>query len=153
MLSDFDIAKIEDLLEEAIIYVGQQRGSVTERHIDALLNRLRLRKALLTAVMLDVNVHERTQVTSWERCLQVLPALLETKNMGRAVESAFSAKIQRRLASSVPPRPVVNVCFEEAHAYLSKLCQNGTEAYRILEFHGSSSLLVGLLYPEPRNCY
>ena len=153
LLSDFEVAEIEDALEEAITCVGQQERSVTEREIDALSSRLRLRKALLAAVVLDVNVDERTQVGSWERCLHILPTLLETKDVGKAVESSFSAKIQRRLASSVPPRPVVNVCFEDAHAYLSQLCQNGTEAYRILDFLGPSNLLVGLFYSEPRSRY
>ena len=145
------MAEIEDLLEEAIIHVGQLKGSMAERQADALLNRLRLRKSLLAAVILDVNIDKRAQLTSWERCMQLLPALLETKDIGRAVGNSFSAKIQRRLASSVPPRPVVNVCFEDAHAYLFKLCQHGTEAYRILDFYGSSNMLVGLFHPEPRS--
>ena len=150
LLTDFDVAEIELLLDEAIVYVHQQRGSVADSHIEALLNRLRLRRALLTAVILDVDINERTQVSSWERCLEILPTLLETKDAGKAVESSFSAKIQRRLASSVPPRPVVDISFEEASSYLSRLCQNGLEAYRILDFHGSSNISVSLFRLELR---
>jgi len=146
LLTDFDVAEITDLMDQAIIHVAQQKGSMTECHIDALLNRLKLRKALLTAVTLDVDVKERTQTKSWEQCLELLPTLSRTKDVGLTVKSSFSAKIQRRLASSVPPRPVVNVSFEDACAYLTKLCQYGAEAYRILDFHSSSNISVSLLW-------
>lgn len=131
-------------MDQAIILVGQQKGSMEKSHINALLNRLSLRKALLTAVVLDVDVKERTQVNSWEQCLELLPTLSRTKDVGLAVKSSFSAKIQRRLASSVPPRPIVDMSFEDACAYLSKLCQYGAEAYRVLDFHGSSNISVSL---------
>lgn len=146
LLTDFDVAEITDLMDQAIIHVAQQKRSMTECHIDALLNRLKLRKALLTAVTLDVDVKERTQTKSWEQCLELLPTLSRTKDVGLTVESSFSAKIQRRLASSVPPRPIVNVSFEDACTYLTKLCQYGAEAYRILDFHSSSNISVSLLW-------
>ena len=143
LLTDFDVSKIDALLDEAIVYIGEQKRSLTESQIHAVLTRLKLRKCLLTAVILDIDVKERYQIRSWEQCLALLPSLSKTKNVGVAVESSFSAKIQRRLASSVPPRPVVNICFEDAVAYLTRLCQNGIESYRILDYHGSSNILVG----------
>lgn len=146
LLTDFDVAEITDLMDQAIVHVAQQTRSMTEYYIDALLNRLRLRKALLTAVTLDVDVKERTQTKSWEQCLELLPTLTRTKDVGPTVKSSFSAKIQRRLASSVPPRPVVNVSFEDACAYLSNLCRYGAEAYRVLDLHSSSNTSVSLLW-------
>ena len=59
------------------------------------------------------------------------------------VEASFSIKIQRRLASTVPPRPIVNISFDEAIEQLTGLCQNGKDAYRILDYHGGDNLMVG----------
>ncbi len=147
LLTDFEVAEIVDLLDEAIDHVVQQKGSMTESHIDALLNRLRLRKALAAATILDIDAKERTQAGFWEQGLQLLPILLRTKGVGLAVKSSFSAKIQRRLASSVPPRPIVDVSFDDACTYLTNLCQYGTEAYHMLDFHGSSNISVSLFWP------
>ncbi len=146
LLTDFQLADVENLLDEAIVYTVEQKGSLTESLVDALLIRLKFRKAVLTAVVMNVDVDELAQVSSWALCLELLPALSKTNDVGVAVESSFSAKIQRRLASSVPPRPVVDICFEDASAFLSSLCQYGMEAYRILDFYGSNNILVGLAW-------
>ena len=50
----------------------------------------------------------------------------------------FSAKIQRRLASNIPPRPIVDVSFDDSYEYLNQLCQNEKEVYRVL-IHSSGS--------------
>lgn len=73
------------------------------------------------------------QATLWGSCLKLLPTLLSTNNLGVAVSASFSAKIQRRLASSVPPRPIVEIGFDDSYVYLNQLCQNGKEVYRVLD--------------------
>lgn len=78
----------------------------------------------------------------WQQCSKLLPLLLESKASGTEVTDAFSAKIQRRLASTVPPRPIVNITFDEAHAHLNRLCQNGKEVYGVLDYHGGNNMLV-----------
>ena len=124
---------------------------MTESLVDALLSRLKFRKALMNAVVMNVDIDELAQVRSWALCLELLPTLSKTKDVGVAVESSFSAKIQRRLASSVPPRPVVDISFGDASTFLSSLCQYGMEAYRILDFHGSNNKEVGLVRPGLSN--
>lgn len=80
--------------------------------------------------------------SAWQQCSKLLPLLSGSKAVGQEVKDAFSAKIQRRLASTVPPRPIVNITFEEAHAHLSRLCQDGKEVYGVLDYHGGSNMLV-----------
>lgn len=82
------------------------------------------------------------QAHLWDQCLNFLPALVKTKHLGVAVNDSFSAKIQRRLASSIPPRPIVEISFEESYVYLNQLCRNGKEVYRALIHPSGSNLIV-----------
>ena len=129
LLSKFEASDIESLLEGSIAYVGQQEELKPRELQAALASRLEFRKAFLSAVKpktdLDGPVH-------WGSCLELLPTLLNTKHLGVTVNTSFSTKIQRRLASSVPPRPIVEIGFNDSYVYLNQLCQNGKEVYRVL---------------------
>ena len=108
---------------------------------DALLNRLRFRKTLLSAVQPDGFLdHQRARL--WEKCLELLPMLSQTNKLGVSLDDSFGIKIQRKLASSVPPRPIVKISFDEALTRLNGLCQNGRDAYRILDSQTGTSLMV-----------
>lgn len=115
--------------------------AVNETLRNAIICRLELRRQLLSAVQIG-EIVEPHRSLSWGRCLEHLPRLRSTTQFGTPVEQSFSTKIQRRLASSVPPRPMVKISFNDAYDYLTKLCQYGTEAYDILNFHGGPNLLV-----------
>lgn len=54
----------------------------------------------------------------------------DTNQLGKPVPGSFSTKIQRRLASTVPPRPIVDVDFKEALQNLKQLCVDCEEATR-----------------------
>ncbi len=56
--------------------------------------------------------------------------LKTTHQLGQVVPAAFSAKMQRRLASTVPPRPIVELDFQDALAKLQQLCIDCQEATR-----------------------
>lgn len=75
-----------------------------------------------------------------------MEALLEPINkshaLGTPVPEAFSTKIQRRLASTMPPRPIVRLSFEEAYSHSKRLIADGQEVTSVLEFTDSQSLLV-----------
>ncbi|TKA80009.1 hypothetical protein B0A49_00708 [Cryomyces minteri] len=47
-----------------------------------------------------------------------------THNLGRPVKEAFSEKIQRRLATTVPPRPMAEMSFRDAVTKLEKMLQD-----------------------------
>lgn len=128
-------------LDDAISDASRQRAWSNNALKDALLNRLELRRGLLAAVTLD-DTGNKQIATFWQHCVDLLPTLSSSNKLGVSVESAFSIKIQRGLASSVPPRPIVNVSFKDAFTYLSRLCLNGRDAYQIFEYDGGSHLQV-----------
>jgi len=78
----------------------------------------------------------------WSATLQLLPGIKSEREMARPVPESFSVKLQRKLASSVPPRPVVSVAFEDAYEHLERVCKDGLVVAEVLDFHDSHSLMV-----------
>lgn len=157
LLDDFDLAAIATKIEDAMLYVTKETGSMDRAFRDALLNRLEIRRLLLSAVQLDGYLdHQRAR--PWEGCLELLPTLSQTSKLGVPSENSFSIKIQRKLASSVPPRPIVKISFDEAVARLSNICQDGRDAYRLLNAQAGTRLMVcnsdfwRLTEPRLTNC-
>lgn len=142
LLSNFEAADIESLLKDSITYVNQQEELKTGEVQAALASRLEFRKAFLLAVKPMTVINGPNQAILWNSCLELLPTLLSTKHLGVAVNTAFSAKIQRRLASSVPPRPIVEIGFDDSYVYLTQLCQNGKEVYRVLDHPDGCNWMV-----------
>ena len=141
LLDVFQSADISTKIEDAMIYVTKDIESIDVSIRDALLNRLRLRKTLLSAVQPDGFLdHQRARL--WERCLELLPMLSQTNKLGMSSEDSFGIKIQRKLASSVPPRPIVKISFDEALARLNDICKNGRDAYRVFDSQTGTRLMV-----------
>ena len=141
LLNNCELLDIEKELDAAILHLNQ-RATVTDKIIkDAIIGRLSLRKQLLSAVNIKEIVDPHRGLL-WRKCLDLLPILKSTTQFGEPVDQSFSIKIQRRLASSVPPRPIVKISFDDSYAYLTKLCQYGEEAYRIFNYRGGPHLLV-----------
>ena len=141
LLTDLDASAIAHELEYAITYLQREKGNMEQHLADALTHRLKLRVELLSALQIDHSVNSHKS-HCWERCLQILPKIGESTKFGLPVESAFSAKIQRRLASSVPPRPMIQFEFSIIDEYLTRLCQHGKDVYRVLDCQGVSDLTV-----------
>ncbi len=144
LLTEFDVAEIHHMINEALTYVSKLTD-ISNNLRDALVIRLELRNYFLSAVQFDEIIDDH-RVPWWDRCLELIPALPKTASLGIRVEASFSIKIQRRLASTVPPRPIVNISFDEAIEQLTKLCQNGKDAYRILDYRGGANLMVSALF-------
>ena len=140
LLTTFESTGIESLLTEAAIWL--ERSETSDGLRKALSYRLESRKALLKAVALDMDVCNEGSNPHWKKCDMIINQLLETKALGHAADGAFSAKTQRRLASTVPPRPMVNINLEDACAHLHRMCTDGEEMLRILDYQGSNNLLV-----------
>jgi hypothetical protein len=81
-------------------------------------------------------------VELWTSLLVLLPDLKFTQALGKTVSAAFSEKIQRKLASTVPPRPIVEVSYESAYKHLERLCRDASIALEVLKYHDSHSLMV-----------
>ena len=78
----------------------------------------------------------------WGELHKFLPELRSSSKHGKSVANAFSVKIQRRLASTVPPRPIVQVGQEAAYDHFGRLCRDAAVAAEVLEYYDSHSLMV-----------
>ena len=122
-------------------FVNQETASIDGPYKQALLSRLKLRRVLLSAVQPRGSL-ELQRAKLWEDCLELLPVLSQTNKLGMPPEDSFSIKIQRKLASTVPPRPIVQIGFDEALSRLEGICRNARDAYRILECQTGTRLMV-----------
>lgn len=141
LLSDFSVNDINEILNSAITYSLVELPGPLEGLRQNIVIRLQLRKYLLAAVTLD-DILDKQRAVQWDSALGLLPALSQTSKQGTPVESSFSIKLQRKLASSVPPRPILDIKLEDAFNFLGRLCQNGKDVYRVMDYHGGSHLQV-----------
>lgn len=142
LLSGFDTNEIESLLENAITYVNDRKDLGNGELQSALVSRLYFRKYFLNSVRGDLDLKEAKEPYPWERCIDLLPTISNTSRYGTQVNMSFSSKIQRSLASTIPPRPIVEIKFEEAVVQLDKLCQNIKEAYQVTSCVDGNNLRV-----------
>jgi hypothetical protein len=105
-----------------------RESGIYEGFRKAIITRLEFRKDFLTALDLDCPLEQLDRY--WSPILYSLPSINATQQLGKSVPGSFSTKIQRRLASTVPPRPIVELEFKDAFAKLQQLCLDCEEATR-----------------------
>jgi len=111
--------------------------------MNAICMRLKFRTAFLTAVSFAEQRDMKLAKAAWDELLALLPGVSTSHELSKPVADAFSVKLQRKLASTVPPRPVVTIAFEAAYKHLERLCHDGRALTEILNYHDSHSLMVG----------
>jgi hypothetical protein len=94
----------------------------------AIIDRLSFRLNLLRAFDLDCPLEHLSSY--WPPISLSLPLISSTQELGKTVPGSFSTKIQRRLASTVPPRPIVELSFPDAFQNLAQLVKDCEEATR-----------------------
>jgi hypothetical protein len=97
----------------------------------AITARLEFRRDFLRALDLDYPLEHMS--SSWPPVSQGMAAIKATHQLGEAVPGAFSSKMQRRLASTVPPRPIVELDFKDAFEKLQHICADCEEATRFID--------------------
>ncbi|KAI9843380.1 MAG: hypothetical protein M1838_002635 [Thelocarpon superellum] len=136
-------ADLQGLLQTALTWVEEHFEGSKMTH-EALIARLSFRMAFLSALESDGNAIATGAATRWTECASFLNAIQATTDAGQAVPAAFSVKIQRKLASTVPPRPIVKITFDRALAHVRRLCQDGSDMVRVFDFQGSNNLMTFL---------
>ncbi|KAI9782199.1 MAG: hypothetical protein M1839_005313 [Geoglossum umbratile] len=143
LLHEVPEPEVSTLLDEALQWLEKKEAGIISEHLrEALRTRLEFRKAFLGAVSKDLGVIKDQSTVEWETCAKYLQAIADSHKLGKPVERSFSVKIQRKLASTIPPRPMVNISFDNALSHLKRLCQDGTDLAVVLNFCGSSDLLT-----------
>ncbi|KAI9662182.1 MAG: hypothetical protein M1829_006164 [Trizodia sp. TS-e1964] len=142
LLSSFEASIVTQQLDSAVSWLKQDENlEVPVNILEALLARVNLRKSFLCATAHDLQVLEDKSTSHWADC-QTLISVVETTNaMAIAVPGAFSNKVQRKLASTVPPRPIVEIGIEEASCHFKRLCQDSIGIAGLLEYKGTNNML------------
>lgn len=141
LLSAFDISHFHRLLDQAITWATEQ-SDIDQKLKDAIICRLVFRHEFLSALFRDLSVLETRSTDHFASCLSQLGPLTETVSLGKPVPEAFSLKIQRKLASTVPPRPMVHMKSDDALAHLKRLCQDAIDMQQMLDYTGPSNFKV-----------
>ena len=139
LLHRFDSDNIQLLLDEALSWV--ESATIEHTLKTALECRLIFRQELLNSFQADQD-HPQSRPRSHLSCVPLLAEIKRTTVLGKEVEEAFSLKVQRTLASSVPPRPMVAIQFSEAVLHLERLCYDATDVYQLCDIRGSENLLL-----------
>ncbi|APA05992.1 hypothetical protein sscle_01g007620 [Sclerotinia sclerotiorum 1980 UF-70] len=108
---------------------------------EALKVRLSFRHAFLEAVDIADSRSPDAKVF-WRETLSFIPELRLSSKLAKSVPQSFSVKLQRKLASTVPPRPIVVVGQENAYEHLERMCKDGENAVDILDYADSHSLMT-----------
>ena len=129
------------LLEEAQTFMEEKYSVSDKKLTKAITDRLKLREQLLIAVIPDTLL--KTQLRfQWRLCSHLTQLLPEFHRLATKVQDAFSLKLQHKVATTMPPRPIIDISFKEATAYLNMLCLRCEEAYLVMNFNGFSNMLV-----------
>lgn len=83
----------------------------------------------------------------WAEMDRLWKLINESHSLGRPVPEAFSTKVQRKLASTMPPRPIVQLSFEETNSHFKRLILDGKEVTNVLDYKDSPTLLVSSSNP------
>ena len=152
LLEDIEYDKILDFLREtAEVFIKEEAG-IAPVLVEALSTRLEFRIRFLEAVELADSRTEASRLKSiWLELVQLCHKLNQSTSLGqfgKACPNAFSVKIQRQLASTVPPRPIVEVSQEAAYDHLVHLCQDASDMLDVLNYYDSHSMLVSIYHPR-----
>ncbi|GAO14205.1 hypothetical protein UVI_02001620 [Ustilaginoidea virens] len=152
LLTYFPSKVVQDLLTDAAELILTLKGSTVPADIaDALISRLDLRSVFLAATESPQHVKEPLRAKdAWEKALQILPRIRCSHSLGRPVDDAFSPKLQRKLASTMPPRPIVKLGFDDAFGHLFRLFKDGSEVMNVLEYTDSQCLQASAPLSQPK---
>ncbi|OAA43854.1 Mak10 subunit, NatC N(alpha)-terminal acetyltransferase [Metarhizium rileyi] len=141
LLAHLATKDVQDVLKTAKETVLSLKESIPDSIAEALTSRLDMRHIFLDATESPRHVKDPSRAKlPWEKAIDVLPRIASTHCFAKPVEDAFSTKLQRKLASTMPPRPIVQLKFDEAFEHLSRLLKDGLEVISVLNFTDSQCL-------------
>ncbi|KAK5702783.1 N-alpha-acetyltransferase, non-catalitic subunit [Elasticomyces elasticus] len=137
--------------EEALRLVDEAVSFVEAVELDkdvrsALSERLQFVRLYVSQLMNDID--DWTDMTA-------MGEIADTHALVRARPEAFSDKVQRQLATSTPPRPMVPITWKEAHQRWLKLSADITEAGDLTDYdmcqspHGLQRAIWVFVYRNP----
>lgn len=136
--------EIREVLQEARVAVVEAGDAWEENVSLALEARLDFRAAFLTAIDLaELRIRPGSLKVPWTEMSDAIKNIKTSHDLGIAVPAAFNTKMQGLLASTMPPRPIVQPSFEETVGHWLQFAKDGAEAVNILNYSDPQSTLVG----------
>jgi len=146
LLDNIDRNDIRDEIMAARRMVHSLRPKISDDMANALSFRLELRAAFLRAIELsELRSNPESLSLPWSQMKAVWEPIYRSRHLGTPVPEAFSTKIQRRLTSTMPPRPIVQPSAEQTYELFQKLFADGIDVLKVLNYSDSQSLLVWIL--------
>ena len=145
LLENISHDSVQQLLEDTVEQLLQSRDMPPEFR-DALIHRLRFRSTFLKTVETADSRTSTDAKSLWTETLAIIPTIRSTAKLGKPFPTSFSAKLQRKLASTVPPRPIIQLSQDSAFDHLERLCQDGAVVVEVLNYYDSHSLIVCFFY-------
>ncbi len=122
-----DGTAVTGLLDDAIAWLEATNDALVPESKTACLHRLRFRRSFLLALTMSACSKLKESGEIWEGALQLFEHVVQTTSAGTPVPESFSVKIYRKLASAVPPKPLINLETSTAFTHLRRLCQDGRD--------------------------
>ncbi|KAI0539173.1 Mak10 subunit, NatC N-terminal acetyltransferase-domain-containing protein [Xylaria digitata] len=142
-LADTPVLAVKGLLQTTLTELRTPREDFSQEICAALESRIELRIAFLDAIDLSTIRNDTSELPKlpWKRMRHLIDAIEKQHALGKPVPEAFSTKLQRRLASTMPPRPMVSLSFDECITHFKHFFQNGNEVLDVLQYTDPHSLL------------
>jgi hypothetical protein len=142
LFQSVDHSEVVGLLDSALQWLVDHEASLSKELFVALRNRLTLRRLLLDDFAKDGESYHGGATSNWTESRALVVEIEKDHDLGKPVPEAWSVSVQRKLASSVPPRPLVETPFSEATARLKQLCSETVDMLKILNYAGASNTMV-----------
>ncbi|OAX84148.1 hypothetical protein ACJ72_01475 [Emergomyces africanus] len=144
LLTDIESAPIQAIVDDALSWLETQKqtenGGIDEAIRDALVHRLLFRREFLSGLDMDTLPAKERSAEPFLAALRQIQLIEKSIPLGKPVAEAFSLKIQRRLASTVPPRPMVHVSAADSISHMTRFCQDAVDVQQILVYRGPYNL-------------
>lgn len=149
LLDEIDAESIIACLLDALLLLKDMQGSLPDEMIGALEARLQLRLRFLAAAVASQDTSNAKGIkTAWSDANSALQTLRERLGVqATVVKESFDARIQQKLASTMPPRPIVDLSRDDALGHLTRLFRDNLTAVDVVEYSNPEALLVTPLGP------
>lgn len=141
LLDSIDVEKFALLLNKALDVIQAEIQREKSPCLEAIKARLEFRLEFL-GIVSNTNFSSKARRSALESCLKLLPTITTTMNLGKRLPRAFSTRIQRKLSTQVPPRPMVSIDPKEAATSLTHLLNNLLEIEGIYDYQSPHDIVV-----------
>ncbi|KAF8245835.1 Mak10-domain-containing protein [Wilcoxina mikolae CBS 423.85] len=145
LLQIVEYKDVDALIDSGLEWLSENKASFSAEIHTALRNRLLLRKALLIDFSKEGESYHNGAKPGWTESLGLIAEVEKDHVLGKDVPNAWSLSVQRKLASSVPPRPLVELPFVEATTTLKQLCTETRDIFKILDYAGATNTMTYFL--------